>query len=330
MTWPDLPLLDWVNGSLTGFSKIFTRLFGSEDQLDVATKELTSARTEYLKHQAAIRTDDLFKNPDTKKKFLGIYSIVNKYQIVMEANCKSGFNFFFKEVNDRYIALIKSMVGSKARMEPVGVVFSGLPGHGKSVLMNFIARTVAKDQLLESGQKPTSADISENIYAIPSGKVDFWDGYTMQDVVMIDDAFSDADYTTVLPLLQLISTAPTHVNMADLSEKGRYFTSKLVVCSSNFSNIQGYNEISNKEAIERRFEICYDLRTKDGQKLDLERLIKEAEVAGGPDEVWKILDKAVELRAYKFGKAQYSTKATKPSEVRDIIKKRLQTKQGVS
>ncbi|APG76679.1 hypothetical protein [Wenzhou picorna-like virus 48] len=322
-------MYDFTRPSITEMGKKFyayitnllQRLMANEMPLDQAVATMTKIRTLYNNKREIFTTDLLFKN---RLEFMEIYDQVKICQPILEKYGKPGFNFFMKEVNERYTALAKIAIGSGPRCEPVGIMLSGAAGQGKSVFQTILARAMAK-YLLPEGER-TSDAIDKNIYALRPGEIEYMDGYCMQDVVTVDDALADADYKTVIPFIQLISTAPTPVAMADLADKGRYFTSKALVISSNFETVQGYNEIKYPEAINRRFELCYHIvciKPRDN-KLDIESLLSDFSNQGV--KVWDVLDEHMAFHKYNFGETAYIKKFMKPSEVYRECMNRLKTK----
>nr|YP_008119840.1 2C protein [parechovirus C1] len=134
------------------------------------------------------------------------------------------------------------------RMEPVGIWISSEPGQGKSFLTHMLTTRLLK-----------SCDL-QGIYTNPTGS-EFMDGYVGQDVHIIDDAGQNREEKDLALLCQCISSVPFTVPMADLAEKGTFYTSKIVVATTNkmdFSTMV----LTDSEALARRFPFNFRLRAK--------------------------------------------------------------------
>lgn len=127
------------------------------------------------------------------------------------------------------------------RPEPVVVYLYGKPGCGKSVIGSLLAAQLA--QILSGN--------SEDVYSTTDPSCEFYDGYTGQSVHFMDDIGQDVTGRDWAAFPNLVCTAPYIVPMAALEEKGRTYTSRVIICTSNFS---GPNNTSVRAlgALERR------------------------------------------------------------------------------
>ncbi|UUW33717.1 polyprotein [Picornaviridae sp.] len=131
-----------------------------------------------------------------------------------------------------------------SRPEPLVVYIYGPPGCGKSLLASLIASTCAA----RLGSGP------DDFYSPTSPDCEFFDGYSGQPVHFIDDIGQDPEGRDWAHFPNLVSTAPFIVPMASLEAKGTFYTSSLIVATSNF---QGPNDRSARSlaALERRLHI---------------------------------------------------------------------------
>uniref|UniRef100_A0AAU7E2P6 Genome polyprotein n=1 Tax=Coleura bat picornavirus TaxID=3141868 RepID=A0AAU7E2P6_9VIRU len=140
-----------------------------------------------------------------------------------------------------------------SRAEPVVVYIHGPPGCGKSVIASLLASTLAT----KLGKGP------DDYYAPSSPDCQYYDGYTGQPVHYIDDIGQDPEGRDWSDFVNLVSTAPFIVPMASLEQKGTYYTSDVIICTSNFA---GPNERSARSlsAIERRLLMRLEVKPEGG------------------------------------------------------------------
>ncbi|AAO83985.1 polyprotein [Ljunganvirus 3] len=148
------------------------------------------------------------------------------------------------------------------RIEPIGIWISSEPGQGKSFFTHMLSTSLLKACNLEG------------IYTNPTGS-EFMDGYVGQDIHIIDDAGQNRDEKDLALLCQCISSVPFTVPMADLAEKGTFYTSKVVIATTNKMDFNCM-VLTDPGALERRFPFNLRVRavasfmTKD-RKLDVPR-----------------------------------------------------------
>jgi len=128
---------------------------------------------------------------------------------------------------------------NRSRTEPVVVVLRGAPGTGKSVCCQILAETVSK---ILSGSKST--------YSCPPDS-DFFDGYTGQYSVILDDLAQNPNGQDFRSFCQMVSCTQYFPNMAALEDKGRPFTSKFIVASTNMGRFLPVT-VAEPAAIQRR------------------------------------------------------------------------------
>nr|UNY48378.1 MAG: polyprotein [Sicinivirus sp.] len=110
------------------------------------------------------------------------------------------------------------------RPEPYVVYIHGPPGCGKSLMGSLLASRLAQ---------ALSGD-PDDVYSPASVSCEYYDGYRGQSVHYIDDVGQDPEGKDWRDFAQLVSTAPFVLPMANLEEKGRLYTSKVIIMTSNF------------------------------------------------------------------------------------------------
>ncbi|AIF74249.1 polyprotein [Bat picornavirus] len=133
----------------------------------------------------------------------------------------------------------------KSRIEPVAVLIHGGPGQGKSVATELIAKAICRKL---DAQLP---------YSLPPDPKHF-DGYTQQEVVIMDDVCQNPDGEDIKLLCQMISTTQFIPPMASLEEKGMPYTSKFFLASTNQNRLRPVT-ISEPKALDRRFFLDLDI-----------------------------------------------------------------------
>nr|QJI53478.1 MAG: hypothetical protein [Riboviria sp.] len=138
------------------------------------------------------------------------------------------------------------MESSLARYDPFCVCFFGAAGIGKSAAgLKFCS---------DMGHLQGLAKFNL-VYSRNDGDK-YWSGYNGQPMVFVDDIGSHTDSEVVKEFLFMKSNSPFPLNMADLSDKGRHFTSKLVVttCNNSFPELK---ELTHREAFYRRRNLLF-------------------------------------------------------------------------
>lgn len=133
-------------------------------------------------------------------------------------------NRSFTVINELKDEVENARTGQGFRIPPYSVALCGKPGLGKSYLASLIPPLLA----------PEGVPKEHLIYARSPG-TKHWDEYRGQYSVFFDDFGQSllADCPEVFELIQAISPLKMVVPMADVSEKGRCFVSKLVVATTN-------------------------------------------------------------------------------------------------
>ena len=145
------------------------------------------------------------------------------------------------------------------RETPVALYLYGHPGVGKSVLTDVIKARIFKNYLSKRGIKYETCSYPRR------ARNEFWEGYTNQPIVILDD-FGNVKDSMMKPveeyeeLENMVNTVQYPLKMAELKSKGcTNFTSEFIIASSN----QLYPEIkhlTDPGAVYRRFHVWADVK----------------------------------------------------------------------
>jgi hypothetical protein len=217
-----------------------------------------------------------FMNDKLYKEFMTTYNklqTVKKqvdtgvYMSIRNSNfCSDLMNF-----NTRYIRMKAQIDAVRAtngrRQEPLALLFHGPPGIGKSQMIDYIiARTKSlyHSDYAELEEYDVLDDISDWTTWAQCTSDDYHQGYSGQEIHVVDDLFSKTDHIDHRDMLQFISCTVFPTRQAELSEKGKPYISKLILASSNIfpTSSKVLNAI---DALHRRF-VVIDCTLKDGRR----------------------------------------------------------------
>nr|WMD01293.1 polyprotein [Gallivirus sp.] len=154
------------------------------------------------------------------------------------------------------------------RPEPVVVYIYGPPGSGKSLMATLLASTLANE---------LSGD-PDDVFVHPSGGYAYFDGYHGQAVHLIDDIGQDPQGDDWKHFPQMVSTSPFKVPMAALEDKGVLYTSRVIICTSNFDK-PTRTAVRCAAALDRRLTLCLRCEpSSSGERL----VVEDALAADGP------------------------------------------------
>lgn len=151
------------------------------------------------------------------------------------------FSDRFKDFEKLYQKANETLHGNRDRVEPPACLFNGPAGVGKSSACEFIKRLMtyiiyydmSPEERERTQMSPTFNRTME--YIMPDSE--YWEGYTGQLFATIDDMGQSEDTKDrkieALKLIRMVNVAPMNCNMA-FGEKGnRFFTSKVILVTSN-------------------------------------------------------------------------------------------------
>ncbi len=120
------------------------------------------------------------------------------------------------------------------RMEPLVIGLFGQPGMGKSSILPYLVSLLSK---LFPGVQRKDLTYSR------SCNTEHWDGYNHQPITILDDLGQSLGGKDIKEFQTLVSCNPYVLPMADLPEKGRLFTSPIIIATSNLVYGQKLNLI---------------------------------------------------------------------------------------
>nr|QXL74846.1 polyprotein [rhinovirus A101] len=226
--------IDWLKSMLPQ-AKLKVDFIGKLKQLPLLEKEIDGLRLATQKQQQEY-IDTLRVMLDASNKFLPLYALENKR---------------IKELLKRSEMILRTA----KRTEPVGVLFHGEPGTGKSIATSILARMITTES---------------DIYSLPPSPK-YFDGYDQQSVVIMDDIMQNPSGEDMSLFCQMVSSVPFIPPMADLPDKGKPFSSDYVLASTNHTLLHPPT-ITCTTAMNRRFFLDLDIIVKENYKLNQGKL----------------------------------------------------------
>lgn len=226
--------IDWLKSMLPQ-ARLKMEFIKNLKQLPLLEKQVDGLRLATQKQQQEYM-DILTLMLDSSNKFLPLYAAENKR---------------IKELLKRSQMILRT----SKRTEPVGVVFHGEPGTGKSITTSILARMLTTES---------------DIYSLPPSPK-YFDGYDQQSVVIMDDIMQNPSGEDMSLFCQMVSSVPFIPPMADLPDKGKPFSSDYVLASTNHTLLHPPT-ITCTTAMNRRFFLDLDIVVKDEYKLSQGKL----------------------------------------------------------
>lgn len=162
-------------------------------------------------------------------------------------------------------------VTAGSRCEPVGVLFVGGPGTGKSTLIEYMAQEIVASTLLPGPRLDAfNASPTEELVAVNSETSEHWDFYNGQRCVFLDDILQTKDSevggNAMIPMIiRMCNSMPMMLPCAEIHRKsGVYFTSDFVLATDNNLSCRPFvKSINSLPALVRRFDLQYAVVVKD-------------------------------------------------------------------
>nr|WIM64418.1 polyprotein [Aichivirus D] len=183
------------------------------------------------------------------------------------ADAKSGPHSTYIQQSIKNFTTVLTKAGKRYsgnRPEPFVVYLTGPPGCGKSLLASILAATLAK-------RLGGSVD---DVYAPAAADCEFYDGYTGQSVHFIDDIGQDPEGKDWKNFPNLVCSAPFILPMAAIEDKGTYYTSRVIVCTSNFDRAND-RAARCMPALERRLHLRIQVRARGDRKFNAEDALRD-------------------------------------------------------
>lgn len=161
-----------------------------------------------------------------------------------------------------------NIVGNGPRIPPIGVVIGGATNIGKSHVIQFLMKQCGAHMVPPDKRASYVANVNNHIYNVVSENR-FWDNYTGQTVVCVDDLFQAVDVAgnpanEAFNVIRMINQNNFPLTMAHLEDKGNVnFTSKLIVGTTNMSSFKHLKSVVKPEAVARRFKISYAAQPRE-------------------------------------------------------------------
>jgi len=175
------------------------------------------------------------------------------------------------------------------RVEPVTLVLTGIPGVGKSNLIELISLDFCMKTLPKHEREHIARVGHCNDYMyVRATENDFWDGYTSKSVVAVFDDVGQKRPTSCsedefFSFIRACQSFDYILKMASLEGKGNvHFRSRLIIATSNVTTQFESNFIRDQRALQRRLKFRFEVKlrpefaTSEG-KLDVTKLPRDEE-----------------------------------------------------
>jgi len=178
-------------------------------------------------------------------------------------------NIELKYLNDMF-EIFRNLNFTKQgiRQEPVGVIFQGGAGVGKSITVMHLCNALSAALLSDDEYEEFKASASTKI-SVHTPETKFWDGYKQGSLITVIDDFGQAVDVPGVPdneylkVIRAINSYEYIMHMAKLEAKGTtFFDSKFFLCTTNLVKLKAASIVSN-EALNRRFPVRYIISIRE-------------------------------------------------------------------
>jgi hypothetical protein len=186
------------------------------------------------------------------------------------------------------------------KMEPIATYICGKPGAGKTSIVTLLSLATAHI----TGCNPTP-------YIWPSDvEQKYADGYKNEDIVTMDDALMSTDPTQLTNAIRLFNCEDVPVNMADIKDKGKRFTSRFIILTSNVKTTNANEqEVNTPDAFVRRMTFKLEIEPRPDYRDAAGRMDRKkfSELTAPLSHNFSLqilkamLDKAYTVRKFHFG-----------------------------
>lgn len=245
--------VDWILERDSPEALLARKAEGIKDQLMAVIEELDRMDNE-------IEIVRALQDPNCHNKFYKLVDVCNEMtKIFMDGNMDARVGLILTECRTRAKKLVTRLEREAPthgwRYDPFVVCLHGKSGTGKTAIMNDISDLIADRMGLSEFNRTYSKTIND----------DFWSGYTGQPIVQWDEFGQNAQKdSTVAQFVELRGNTPYKLNMAALEDKGRHFTSKAIVMTTNVPYHTFGTVIRNKTAYLRRRHVMIEMVHKNG------------------------------------------------------------------
>jgi hypothetical protein len=152
----------------------------------------------------------------------------------------------------------KGVFSSGARPEPVPLVLCGPPGQGKSTICQILHTLIWSNGMMPEELHPEFVKDPMKFMFTRVSANDFWEGYTAghftavwDDIGALREEFSGI--SEFIEMIKAINSFPFALHMAEMMSKANtYFTSRLVIASSNIEGDWNSKALISQDALARR------------------------------------------------------------------------------
>lgn len=270
----------------------------------------------YTSQLKEISDGSIDKYPDLPQLMADLERLIKQYNLIrsqMDLPCGKWSNYADKSMTAKHQQLVAFQkhinefgLANRSRLAPLVCAFVGLPGVGKTTVMDLMMDQFCKDYSSRFTDEPPLTNDSKNKYA-PNSFEERWDGYKSQAILILDDlgqvqAKNKTD-KNVEKFIAVVNSAPYLTAQAALEDKGVLpFVGKLVVVTANKEGFDFQSYFNTPEAANRRIPVIYEVslrnptdRNEDGRVRDYD--IHEINT------IYKFSIKILQKGEYNSGKA---------------------------